>query len=169
MTSLASEPRVPSFSACARGVDTRGRWGGTALLLQLRKQQRRVCLGWRGQGRMDGQIGVIKTLNKKQIGETGGRMPCRKHLRMSKQRYVCERATGRLMDDPVYQPEAYKEKQGAGVCRIGRGHGRSDVIDLAGRVSPEDKDGQNNRDVVEEALTDGRREDSREPVNEWRP
>lgn len=44
--------------------------------------------------------------------------------------------------------------------RIGRGRGQSDVIDLAGRVSPEDKDRQNNRDVVEEALTDGWREDS---------
>lgn len=54
---------------------------------------------------MDRQIGVIKRLNKKQI-ETSGQKHQRKHLWMSKQRYVCESATGRLMDDPVYQPEA---------------------------------------------------------------
>lgn len=42
---------------------------------------------------------------------------------------------------------------GTGLCSIGRGHRRSDLIDFTGRVSPEDKDGQN-RDV-EEAVTDG--------------
>lgn len=117
MTSLAGELRVPSFcAALIRGAMERDSFASLRNEAAERrrdstKQQRRVCLGWRGQGRMDGQIGVIKRLNIKQIEETRGQMPCRKHLWMSKQRYVCERATGRLMDDPVYQPEAYK-KQG---------------------------------------------------------
>lgn len=57
---------------------------------------------------------------------------------------------------------------GRGVCRIGGGHGWSDVIDLSGHTSRGDKDTERNRDVVEEALTDGGREDSREAVSEWR-
>lgn len=48
------------------------------------------------------------------------------------------------------------------VCQVGGGHGWSRVMDWTGHTSPGDKDTERNRDAVEEALTDGWREDGRE-------
>lgn len=75
------------------------------------------------------------------------------------------------MDDPVCTSQRCTRRsrqRGGGGCRVGGGHGWSGVIDLSGHTSPGDKDTQRNRDVVEEALTDGGREDRREAVSEWR-
>lgn len=61
----------------------------------------------------------------------------------------------------------YKEKPAEG--RVGlEGDMGSDVIDLTAHTSPGDKDTKRSRDGVEEALTDGWREDSREAVSGWR-
>lgn len=53
---------------------------------------------------------------------------------------VCETESERLMDGLVYTARGVQRGVGRGICMIRGGHGWSDVIDLTGHMSPEERE-----------------------------
>lgn len=56
---------------------------------------------------------------------------------------------------PSAQARGVQGDGGGGACPGGGGHGGSSVMDLTRHTSPGDRDVETNRDVAEDALTDG--------------
>lgn len=115
---------------------------------------------------MDGQIAGIKSRTKADTREEWTDALNETPLDVRTEECVCVRERHRLTDDPVCVSQRCTRRNREGGVSGGRGTWmeRRDrfQIDLTGRTSPGEKDTQRNRDVAEEALTDGWREDRRE-------